>query len=218
MSSWRVGVVAATPGNVMNVYRAVRECAEKVGIGNVDFIVEPPDESYDLIVLPGVGHFENAVERLRTHKLDRFLVDHVRAGGALVGICLGMHLLFQESEEVRLGSGSPTVSGLALLDGRVVKMTSRTLPHIGWNTVHFKNADRNDPLRAFDGRYFYFVHSYKVVCDDSVVVAWSEYDGEVIPAVVMVDRVIGVQFHPEKSHIEGRRFLEEVVRWSLYRR
>lgn len=191
----------------MNLYRAIRNLGETV---QVELLEKPVGGSYDAIFLPGVGHFEEAARRLQKSGMDEFIkVQHER-GTFIVGVCLGMQILFEESEE---SSSTKPVRGLGLLRGRVVKLKAKILPHMGWNQVEFSH----EPFKELDGRYFYFVHSYRVLCDDSLIIATCTYDEE-FPAVVMKNNIVGAQFHPEKSHTTGKMFLKKVLECVSSRR
>jgi glutamine amidotransferase len=156
----------------------------------------------DVLLLPGVGAFPHAAERLAP---GRDAMRVALAGGLpCLGICLGMQLLFSDSDE---GPGE----GLGLLPGRVTRLRAGRLPQIGWNTIE----DAGEPLFSRTPlREAYYANSY--VCrsaDDALVTAWSTHEGDRFPAVVRQGRSVGVQFHPEKSSAAGvaviRAFLEE---------
>jgi glutamine amidotransferase len=158
------------------------------------------------LVLPGVGAFPRAMERLRDLGLDRFLIERAAAQTPLLGICLGMHLLFEHSTEL---GGS---AGLALIPGSVRKLDAGELktPQIGWNEVRW---ERSAPVLEGlgDARVFYHVHSFVAVParpDD--VLGAAEY-GERFASVVVHGPLIGVQFHPEKSSHDGLRLLANWV-------
>ena len=158
-------------------------------------------ERADAILLPGVGAFPDAAEKLRATGLDRVLRS--QAGRKpMLGICLGMQLLFDESEEIR------PARGLGLVHGRVKRIeTEYKLPHIGWNSLTFQN---DSPLfRGLeDGAWVYFVHSYcGVAADERDVTARTEYGPSVVAAVGR-GGVYGCQFHPEKSGEVGLRILK----------
>lgn len=164
----------------------------------------------DVLVLPGVGAFGAAAERLAP---GRDAMRAAIAGGLpAIGICLGMQLLFDASDE---GEGE----GLGLIPGRVSRLTAERVPQIGWNTVD----DARDPL--FDAAPLpiaYYANSF--VCrpvDVSTVIAWSEHEGDRFPAAVRVGSAIGVQFHPEKSSSGGvqllHAFLDEARRTETSR-
>jgi imidazole glycerol-phosphate synthase subunit HisH len=156
----------------------------------------------DALVLPGVGAFGAAAARLAP---ARAAVRAALAGGLpCLGVCLGMQLLFDGSDE---GPGA----GLGLIGGRVTRLAARRVPQMGWNTV----ADADDPLLArapLDTAYY--AHGYACrVADPSVVRAWCTHDGDRFPAIVRAGYTVGVQFHPEKSGRDGvafvRAFLDE---------
>ena len=161
-------------------------------------------ERADRILLPGVGAFKPAMDRLRAAGLVDVIRRRVAAGVPFLGVCVGMQLLFEESEEDGLHEG------LGLLRGRVVRFKGEGLkvPQIGWNQVTWQQPE--DPIAAGvpDGSYFYFVHSYRcVVTDPGDSLGTTEY-GEAFPSVVRHGNVWGMQFHPEKSQNAGLRLLK----------
>ncbi len=162
----------------------------------------------DKIVLPGVGAFEDAIGKLRASGLDKVLLEQAARGKPLLGICLGMQLLFEKSYEY----GEHT--GLGLLKGWVapiadVAPADYKIPHIGWNGLHI---ERENPLlkNTAEGDCVYFVHSYYATgCSDSVI-ATAEY-GACLTAAVAKGNVYGCQFHPEKSGRVGLNILRAFV-------
>jgi glutamine amidotransferase len=158
------------------------------------------------LVLPGDGAFGAAMDELRARGLDRLVLEAVREGTPLLGVCVGMQLLFEESEE------HGRHRGLALLPGRVRRFEVEPLPvpHMGWNQV--RGARPHPVLEGVaDGAYVYFVHSYWCDARDGDVVAWSDY-GDRFPAIVARGSVLGLQFHPEKSQDVGLRMIGNFVR------
>lgn len=156
----------------------------------------------DGIVIPGVGAFDAGVRRLRDAGLDTAVRDAAQDGGvSVLGICLGLHLLCEGSEEGR-------EPGLGLLPLRVVRFRAGRLkvPHMGWNTV--RTSERTNAL--FDGveaeAPFYFAHSYHLAEADSMAAGWTSYGVDFV-AAVRRDGVMGTQFHPEKSQAAGLRLL-----------
>lgn len=153
------------------------------------------------IILPGVGAFRPAMEHLRAAGMETVVRQAVAAGLPFLGICVGMQLMFGESEEDGLHQG------LGLVPGRVVRFAHELkIPQIGWNQVAFQ---REDPLLAGipDHSYFYFVHSYHGVPDDPAdTLGLTDY-GIAFPAIVQRQNMWGAQFHPEKSQEPGLRFL-----------
>ena len=169
----------------------------------------------DRLVLPGVGAFGACAAELRRRRLDGLVRDRAEAGVPLLGVCVGMQLLFDASEE--FGENA----GLGLLPGRVVRIAGRTpvgqrplkIPHMGWNRLQAVHPHAvlgaETPLP-----YVYFVHSYRAVPDDpSDVLATVTY-GDEIPAVVGRRNVVGVQFHPEKSAGAGLAMLRRFAAWT----
>jgi glutamine amidotransferase len=158
----------------------------------------------DKLILPGVGAFGDAAEKLRQSGLDSVVTGEAGKGKPLLGICLGMQLLFESSDEYG------EHRGLGLLRGRVVGMAGRLppalkIPHMGWNALHIA---RPSPLlrKVKEGECVYFVHSfYAEDCADSLI-ATAEY-GRELTAAVQRDNVMGCQFHPEKSGDVGLRIL-----------
>jgi glutamine amidotransferase len=166
----------------------------------------------DAVVLPGVGHFGPAMARIRDQGLDAVAHAAASDGTPLLGICLGLQLLFDESEE------SPGVPGLGLIGGSVRRLvTDRKLPQIGWNRVHWHGTSALVPPEPdASASTYYFVHTYAAVPDDrSHVLGTVDYGGEFV-AAVQAGHVAGVQFHPEKSSRAGlallRRWLASVPR------
>ncbi len=159
----------------------------------------------DRLVLPGVGAFRDAAEKLRSSGLDRVIIEEARRGKKLLGICLGMQMLFEKSYEYG------EHEGLGLLKGEIrpireVIHADLKIPHIGWNALHFH---KNSPLFRYlgEGDCVYFVHSYYAAgCEDSLV-ATAEYSAS-LTAAVAKNNIYGCQFHPEKSGNVGLKILK----------
>jgi glutamine amidotransferase len=162
----------------------------------------------DGVVLPGVGSFDTAIARLNDRGLGDAIIQLVRAGQPMLGICLGLQVLFESSEEGRL-------PGLALLPGRVRRFRSEpglTIPHVGWNQLHFDNADCPLWRDLAEGGWVYFVHSYYVDPARTEDRAASAVHGsQHFTAAVCRDNLMAVQFHPEKSADTGLRILKNFV-------
>lgn len=196
----RAALVDYGAGNLRSVERALA----RVGFQVVR--VERPEElrGADLAVLPGVGAFGPAVRRLGEAGFVEGLQEWVRRGRPLLGLCLGMQLLFQWSEEDGLHRG------LGLLPGRVVRLPAGLkVPHMGWNRLELVKPSRVT-AHVRSGEFVYFVHSYYAEAPPECVVAYTRY-GDRIPAVVEAGPVVGFQFHPEKSSHVGRRLLVGVL-------
>lgn len=187
-------------GNLRSVQKALaRAGAEAVVTASAEDAAEA-----DGLVVPGVGHFGQCVRRFRSAGLERLVRRWVAEQRPLLGVCVGMQILYGASEE------EPAVAGLGLLPGRVRRLPAEvTVPHMGWNTVV---AARAEPLlEGVAGQQVYFVHSfYAEPDDDAHVVATCDY-GPGFPCAVRVGSVTGTQFHPEKSADVGRRLLANFV-------
>ncbi len=160
----------------------------------------------DRILLPGVGAFGDAAAKLRASGLARVVVDEANAGKPILGICLGMQMLFDRSLEYG------EHAGLGLIPGEIrpieeVIPADYKIPHIGWNALNF--GGKSSPLFRYihEGDFVYFVHSYHAAKCDEHVIATSEY-GEPLTAAVARDNVFGCQFHPEKSGTVGLNILK----------
>jgi glutamine amidotransferase len=159
-------------------------------------------QAADALVVPGVGAFPQAMDELRARRLDKLVRRRAADGVPVLGICLGMQLLFDSSDE------HDGATGLGLLPGTVRYLRAPKLPHIGWNLVSW---ERDSPLNeGLDGpRAFYHVHSLAPETD--AVLGWGEY-GERFATVVGRENVFGVQFHPEKSSADGLALLANFTR------
>ncbi|MFP4332603.1 MAG: imidazole glycerol phosphate synthase subunit HisH [Campylobacterales bacterium] len=162
-------------------------------------------EEADSLILPGVGAYPDAIEHLMENSLDEAIKEYAKSNRPLLGICLGMQLLFERSYEFG------ETKGLGLLDGEVVKFDKKAMnkeekiPHMGWNKIFLKKE--SNLFDNVDNPYLYFVHSYHVVCDKNVTIGTTEYGYEFTSAVNS-GNVYGFQPHPEKSHIDGLKILE----------
>jgi len=166
--------------------------------------------SSDGVILPGVGHFGHAVDMIERLELRPIILDSVAKGVPLLGICLGMQLLADWSEEA--GEGA---KGLGLIPGVVRNIgglgVSSLIPHVGWNELRFVNPSHPMAMEVAEGRDVYFVHSYAVVLADQIhLVGVTHHDVELVAAIAK-DHVWGVQFHPEKSSSVGHRVLKNFV-------
>ncbi|HEV2074344.1 MAG TPA: imidazole glycerol phosphate synthase subunit HisH [Thermomicrobiales bacterium] len=196
-----IAVVDYGAGNLRSIKRALEvDGAETVVTANSDTI-----RSADRVVLPGVGNAGAAMERLHDLGLVDVMKDVADAGTPLLGVCLGMQLLFGDQEE------GPTV-GLKLLQGNARKLPSdHKIPHMGWNTVAFAP---HSSLAGLGEASFYFVHSYVVYPTDVTDIAGTTDYGVAFPSVVIRDNIWGTQFHPEKSGDSGLTLLKYWLAWN----
>lgn len=197
----KVVIVDYGAGNVVSVSKALRHVGASVLLSEDPAVVR----SADALVFPGQGHFGQAMDRLSASGMDRALLAAIDRGTPFLGICLGLQLLFEGSDE------APGVAGLGAIRGYCRRFDDNVnVPQIGWNAVD--TIVTETPLDAVaSGEYFYFVHSYHAVCDDLTALAASSEHGGRFCAAVARDNVFATQFHPEKSGTAGLKVLQEFV-------
>jgi glutamine amidotransferase len=187
-------------GNLRSVGSAFARAGAETSI-----TVDPAEvREAQLAVIAGVGHVESAARGLELNGLDEAIRDRVAAGRPVLGICVGMQLLFGASDE----GGS----GMEILNGLVRRVQAPRVPHMGWNTLEVTRTSLL--VDGLEGEDVYFAHSYAVEpTDDGVVVAVADHGGRIV-AAVQEGAVAGVQFHPERSAQAGARILENALAWS----
>jgi len=197
-----IAIIDYGAGNLNSVSKALEK------IGTEAMVTSDPMDLYTAtaMILPGVGSFGAAILKLKELGLDKAIKENVAKGKPLLGICLGMQLLFDRSFE------DGNWEGLGLIDGEVIRFSDPRLkvPHMGWNQLILNRKD-DIGLGIGQGEYAYFVHSYYALPkEDNDVIFYAEY-GIYVPAVVRKGAVIGMQFHPEKSAETGIKLLENFV-------
>jgi glutamine amidotransferase len=205
----RVAIIDYGVGNL----RSVEKAFAAMGCNAVVTSDESLLRSANRLVLPGVGAFAACMRALSARGFDELVRERARAGTPLLGVCVGMQMLFEESEEFG------KTLGLGLLRGRVRRFPGDlpgdlVVPQVGWNQVRQRGIH---PLLADiqDNAFFYFVHSYSCEVDDrDVVVGETDY-GAPYPSVVARENICGVQFHPEKSQASGLRLLANFARFAM---
>ena len=196
-----IAIVDYGVGNLFSLESSFAKIGANVVVTGDESVIRKADK----IILPGVGAFGDAAEKLKNTGLGDVVVSEAKSGKPVMGICLGMQLLFEKSYEYG------EHEGLGLLSGSVVPMkgvipNNLKIPHIGWNALNI--TDKKSKLFRFikNGDFVYFVHSYYATDCDSDVIAYTEY-GENLCAAVERDNVFGCQFHPEKSGDVGMEIL-----------
>ena len=198
-----IAMIDYDAGNIKSVEKAL----QKLGADVV--ITKDPQEilNADKVILPGVGSFGDAMNNLKKYGLDEVIHQVIEKGTPFLGICLGLQLLFERSDE------SPETVGLGILKGEILRIPDAEglkIPHMGWNSLHLQNNGRLfQGLKEND--YVYFVHSYYLKAEDeSIVKATTNYSVN-IHASVEKDNVFACQFHPEKSSDVGLQILKNFV-------
>jgi glutamine amidotransferase len=199
-----IAIIDYGMGNIHSVKKALEAQGAKVVVtSNLTEIKKSAK-----LVLPGVGAFGDAMAELRKRNLVEAISEHIHDKKIFLGICLGMHLLFESSEE------SPDVAGMGILKGRVEKFKSvehLKIPHMGWNQIKIRKT--NCPLfkDLKEASEVYFCHSYFPKPEDKEVIAASTEYGEDFTSIVWKDNIFATQFHPEKSQAIGLKILENFV-------
>ena len=203
-----IGIVDYNMGNLASVINAFA----KVG-ADATLESDPSRLSqYDKLILPGVGAFGDAMAHLKSNGMDEAVKAYAASGKPLLGICLGMQLLFESSEEFG------ATEGLGLIPGKVVAFDENAfdhpqkVPHMGWNEMFCRGLT---PTKLFDGLpndfYLYFVHSFHAVCEDKYAIGKTHYGYEFVSAV-QNGNIYGIQPHPEKSHENGLKIIENFAK------
>lgn len=196
-----IAIVDYGVGNLFSLESSFAKIGAKIVVSREESVIRNADK----IILPGVGAFGDAAEKLCRTGLDKVLISEAKSGKAFMGICLGMQLLFEKSFEYGVHNG------LGILKGSVVPMKGAIpqnlkIPHIGWNSLDFTKKKSKLFKYVSTGDFVYFVHSfYATNCDENVI-AYTEY-GVNMCAAVEKDNVFGCQFHPEKSGDVGLEIL-----------
>lgn len=195
-----IAIIDYDAGNLRSVEKALQY------LGKETIVTRDPEQirKADKVILPGVGAFGDAMKKLQEYHLDTLIHEIADSGKPLLGICLGLQLLFEESEE------SPGVEGLGILEGKIRRIPEGEglkVPHIGWNSLHLEHNGRlfrNIP----ENSYVYFVHSYYLEAKDPEIVKASTGYGVHIHASVEKNNLFACQFHPEKSSETGLQILK----------
>ncbi|MCS7215550.1 MAG: imidazole glycerol phosphate synthase subunit HisH [Thermodesulfovibrio sp.] len=199
-----IAIVDYGMGNIKSVSKAIQAVGGQVNI------TQNPEEirKSKAIVLPGVGAFRDCMENLKNIGILEIVKEEIIRGKPYLGICLGMQILFTQSEEFGL------CNGLNIINGRVVRFNLSSeykIPHMGWNTVKFRK--KNKILSEIpDNAYFYFVHSYHVVPEEDKFIAGVTEYGIKFTSMMIYENIFATQFHPEKSQKMGLKLLSNFIK------
>lgn len=198
-----IGIIDYNMGNLASVYNACSLLDTKATI-----VTNPDDlKDYDRIILPGVGAYGDAMEHLNSCGMKEAIYSFAKSGKPMLGICLGMQLLFESSQEFGHSEG------LGLIDGKIIKFDKSKMhedikiPHMGWNKIINNNSKLFEGLKD---PYLYFVHSFHVQTSEKNIIGHTEY-GYKFASAVNKDNIYGFQPHPEKSHDNGLRILKNFM-------
>jgi len=201
----KVSIIDYNMGNLASIKNAF----EKIDCTPSIIKTEKEIKNADRLILPGVGAYPDAMEHLKQNGIDEAIEEFAKSGKPLLGICLGMQLLFERGYEFG------QTAGLGVVKGEVIKFElskmdkKEKIPHMGWNSIKLESS----PL--FEGiapePYLYFVHSYHVVCDDTLSIGKTYYGYE-FSSAINKDNIYGLQPHPEKSHDVGLKILKNFTR------
>ncbi|PHO11840.1 imidazole glycerol phosphate synthase subunit HisH [Malaciobacter marinus] len=202
-----IGIIDYNMGNLASVYNACHLLDTKASI------IKDPEElkNFSRIILPGVGAYGDAMEHLNSTGMKEAVMEFAKSGKPMIGICLGMQLLFESSQEFG------HTEGLGLIKGKIEKFDKSKMhedfkiPHMGWNTIENKQHKLFEGLK---NPYLYFVHSYHAVTSEENIIGKTTYGYEFASAVNK-DNIFGFQPHPEKSHDNGLKILENFINIKL---
>ena len=202
-------------GNLHSVYKALKFIGANVEITKDPAVIEKSDA----VIFPGVSGFGAVMSAIKKNNLQDVIIKSAKSSKPFLGICVGMQVLFEDSEE------NPNEKGLGIFKGKVVRFKkAKTVPHIGWNSVIARSeatkqsqnceevASSGLRLPRNDMEKFYFVHSYYVVPEDkNIIFGQTEYEGEQFTSIIKKDNLLAVQFHPEKSGKTGLELLNSFL-------
>lgn len=194
----QIALIDTGAANLHSIYKAFKYLGANIEVTNDLNKIKKSDS----IVFPGVGAFGSVMKAIQANNLEEIIIEEAKSKKPFLGICVGMQVLFEESEE------NPDVKGLGVFKGKVVKFKkARKVPHIGWNVLK-----GTGPGQARACPLLYFVHSYYPVPQDkNIIYAETEYDGEIFTSIIKKDNLLAVQFHPEKSGEAGLSLLKDFI-------
>ena len=208
MSKKKITIIDYKCGNIFSLVRLIEH--------KFNFLIEITDDPNKIlkaekIILPGVGSFKVGIENIKKNNIDKSINDFLKTGNHLLGICLGMQLLMNKSEEFGEHKGMGLISGDVK---KIEKAIDYPVPHIGWSQVNNENNNKHFLIDSIkDKSFFYFIHSYKVkTVKVENTVCSTKYGNESFSSVISSNNISGTQFHPEKSGKNGEKMLENFLK------
>jgi imidazole glycerol phosphate synthase glutamine amidotransferase subunit len=206
----KVGIISFGGSNITSVINAVHK------IGYKTIVLNKPDRKVDFLMMPGVGNFGTAARKLEDSGFLEYIKNHIKEGKPMMGICLGMQLLFETSAE------DDSAHGLCFYKGHFEKipepmsLDQRSPPNIGYNFVEFTSHSSESSAEidlSYLNGYYYFLHSYALstIPMETKIIGISEFNNKRIIPFVLKENICGIQFHPERSGLRGLNFLSKVI-------
>ncbi len=197
-------MIAIIDYNMGNL-RSVQNAFDKLGVKTS--IVKDPEKlsNFDKVILPGVGAFGDAMEHLKSSGMQEAIYTYAQSGKPMLGVCLGMQLLFESSEEFGAHQGLGLIEGKVKAFDTAMFQSPLKVPHMGWNDISVKKSPLFRGLP--ESFYLYFVHSFHVACEEQYILGKTHY-GYDFPSCVQKENIYGFQPHPEKSHDSGLKILQ----------
>ena len=210
----KIGVINSNTGNVENIKKSLKY------LGYIPIMVEEKKHLFNLshLIIPGVGSFPKMMEFIQKNNFDEVLLDYSKYNLKILGICLGMHIFFEDSEELH------KTKGLNLIKGNIKKIslsysqnTKRYIPNLGYHKIHKKKSARKNKLfDKFNFENFYFSHSYKA-CDyekEGDIFEINYMKESILALIIKNSNLVGCQFHPELSGEKGLEFIDTFIKWN----
>ena len=206
----KIGIIRSGGSNITSVINAVHK------IGYETIVLNKPDRKVDFLMMPGVGNFGTASRRLNDSGFLEYIKNHVKEGKPMMGICLGMQLLFETSTEDESARGLSFYNGHFEKIPEPMSLDQRSPPNIGYSFVEFTSHGGESSVEidlSYLNGYYYFLHSYALstIPTETKMIGISEFNNKRIIPFVLKENTCGIQFHPERSGLRGLKFLSKII-------
>ena len=206
----KVGIINFWGSNITSVINAVHKIGYKI------IVLNKPDRKFDFLMMPGVGNFGTAARKLNDSDFPEYIRNHIKEGKPMMGICLGMQLLFETSAEDESAQGLSYYKGHFEKIPEPMSLDQRSPPNIGYNFVEFTSHGSESSVAidlSYLNGYYYFLHSYALskIPVGTKMIGISEFNNKKIIPFVLKENTCGIQFHPERSGLRGLKFLSKVI-------